>query len=80
MGTLFSVIFWLSIICSFIALFYTAIVRSWQSFLALGIASLPLSLYLLSGEPPIQFVGLISFICFAISFVVFWRGKRKPIV
>lgn len=80
MVTLFSVIFGLSIICSFIALFYTAIVRSWQSFLALGIASLPFSLYLFSGEPQIQFVGSFSFICFAISLLIFWREKRKPII
>jgi hypothetical protein len=79
MGTLFSITFGLSVICSFIALFYTAIVRSWQSFLALGIASLPLSLYLFSGEPPIQYVGSFSFICFAISLLIFWREKRKTI-
>ncbi|WP_394191887.1 hypothetical protein [Paenisporosarcina quisquiliarum] len=80
MVTLFSMTFGLSIICSFIALFYTAIVRSWQSFLALGIASLPLSLYLFSGEPTIQYVGSFSFICFAISLFIFWREKRKPII
>ncbi|MBU0904698.1 MAG: hypothetical protein KKF57_05860 [Firmicutes bacterium] len=79
MGTLFSVTFWLSIICSFIALFYIAIVRSWQSFLALGIASFPLSLYLFSGEPSIQYVSSFSFICFAISLFIFWREKRKAI-
>lgn len=80
MVTLFSMIFGLSIICSFIALFYTATVRSWQCFLALGIASLPFSLYLFSGEPPIQYVGSFSFICFAISLILFWREKRKPII
>ncbi len=75
--TIFNVTFGLSIIFSLIALFYTTIVRNWQSFLALGIASFPLPLYLFSEEPPIQYVSLFSFICLAIFIYIFRRDREK---
>ncbi|HSO57145.1 MAG TPA: hypothetical protein VLQ66_02810 [Paenisporosarcina sp.] len=77
MGILLGIIFWMSILFSLVALFYTIIVRNWKSFLCLGVVSLPFSLYSFSGEPPIQFVGLFSLACFAISFLILWRKKLK---
>ncbi|WP_186670898.1 hypothetical protein [Sporosarcina sp. BP05] len=79
MGILFSVLFSLSLLLSVINLIYTLIVRSWKSYLSLGFVTLPISLYLLSGEPPIQFVGLISIICFAIALLLFSLKKRKTV-
>lgn len=77
MGILFSVIFGLSILFSVVALFYTLIVHSWKSFLVLGVATLPISLYILSGEPPIQYIGFFSIICFVVSIPMFLKEKRK---
>ena len=79
MGILFSIIFGLSLLLSVINLIYTLIVRSWKSYLSLGIVTLPISLYLFSGEPPIQFFGLLSVICFAIALLLFTLKKRKTV-
>ena len=79
MGILFTVIFYLSLMFSVILLIYTVIVCSWKSFLALGIATIPISLYFFSGEPPIQFVGLLSIFCFAIALLVFLLEKRNSV-
>lgn len=77
MGILLAVLFGLSLLFSIIILIYTVIVRSWKSFLGLGIATLPISLYSLSGEPPVQFVALLSIICFAIALLLFLINKNK---
>jgi len=45
MGILLTVIFALSLLLSVIILIYTLVVRSWKSFLSLGIVTLPISLY-----------------------------------
>ena len=79
MGILFAVIFGLSLMFSVILLIYTLIVRSWKSFLGLGIATLPISLYSFSGEPPIQFFGLLSMICFAIALLIFLLKKKETV-
>ncbi|MFJ5770145.1 hypothetical protein [Psychrobacillus sp. NPDC093180] len=79
MGILITVIFALSFLFSIIILFYTLIVRSWKSFLSLGIVTLPISFYFFSGEPPIQFVGLLSIICFVIALLLFSLKKRKTV-
>lgn len=75
MGILSSVIFGLSVLISLALLFYVLIAHNWKSFLALGIAALPISLYFLSGEPPIQYAGLFSLICFTAA--IFLRVKEK---
>ncbi|WP_019415292.1 hypothetical protein [Paenisporosarcina sp. TG20] len=77
MAILLSIIFGLSLLFLVITLFYTIIVRSWKSYLGLGIVSIPLSLYFYSGEPPVQFVGLFSIVCFAISLLMLLRKKIK---
>lgn len=79
MAILASVIFWLSFLFSVFILFYALIIRSWKSFLSLGIVSLPLSLYILAGEPPVQFFGLLSLISLAIALLLFLLKKRKPV-
>ena len=79
MGILFAVIFGLSLMFSIILLIYTVIVRSWKSFLGLGIVTLPISLYSFSGEPPIQIFGLLSIFCFAIAMLIFLLKKRETV-
>jgi len=61
MGILFAVIFGMSLMISVILLIYTLIARSWKSFLALGIATIPISLYSFSGEPPIHLSGYFRY-------------------
>lgn len=77
MGILYSVIFGLSILISIIALFYLLIVHNWKSFLVLGIVTLPISLYFLSGEPPIQYLGFFSLICFIAAILMFLKVKKS---
>jgi len=79
MGILLTVIFALSLLLSVIILIYTLVVRSWKSFLSLGIVTLPISLYFFSGEPPIQFVGFLSVICFVVALLIFSLKKRKTV-
>ena len=75
MAILASVLLYLSLLFSVIALTYALITLSWKGFLGLGIVSLPFSLYFYSGEPPIQFAGLFSIMCFAISLLLFLQKK-----
>jgi len=80
MSILLPVLFGLSLLISVIALFYAIIVRSWKSFLGLGIVSLPYSLYFYGGEPPIQFLGLFSIICFAIALSILFKKKEGGVM
>ena len=74
MAIIFPILFVISLLISVITLFYALIVRSWKSFLGLGIVSLPYSFYFYGGEPPIQFLGIFSIICFAIALLILlWR-------
>lgn len=75
MGILLSILFGLSVMFAVIAMFYTLIVRNWQSFFVLGIVTFPISLYFYSGEPPIQFLWPISLLCFSIAVLIYWRKK-----
>lgn len=80
MSILLPVLFGLSLLISVITLFYALIVRSWKSFLGLGIVSLPYSLYFYGGEPPMQFLGLFSIICFAFALLIFLRKKEGGVM
>lgn len=80
MGIVFALIFGLSLMFSVILLIYTLIVRSWKSFLGLGIVTLPISLYYFSGEPPIQIVGLLSIFCFATAWLILLLKKRETVI
>ncbi|RLQ91418.1 hypothetical protein [Planomicrobium sp. Y74] len=80
MGILLAIIFGVSILLSVFALFYVTIARSWQSFIVLGLATLPVSFYLLSGEMPVQAAGLISAGCFIVAGFLFLQNKQKKLV
>lgn len=80
MGIVFAVIFGLSVLFIILCCFYAIIVRDWKSFFILGAVSFPVSLYALSGEPPIQYAGLFSVSCFAVSMLLFVQDKRKETV
>lgn len=80
MSILLPVLFGLSLLISVITLFYALIVRSWKSFLGLDIVSLPYSLYFYGGEPPMQFLGLFSIICFAFALLIFLRKKEGGVM
>ena len=75
MAILFPVLFGFSFMISVISLFQAIIIRSWKSFLGLGIVSLPYSIYFYGGEPPIQYLGLFSIICFAIALLILLKKK-----
>lgn len=74
-----TITFGFSIILLFISLFYAVIKRSWKAMLISCIASLPISMYFLSGNPPISFIGFVPLLFFALT-VIFRRASQKEVV
>ncbi|WP_033543626.1 hypothetical protein [Planococcus sp. CAU13] len=77
MEILLSVIFGFSILISIGALFYVMIAHNWKSFLVLGVGMLPISLYFLSGEPPVQYFGFFSLICFIVAISLYIKNMKS---
>lgn len=63
--------FGFTILLSFLSLFYAVIKRSWKAMLICFIASLPISIYLISGNPPISYIGLLPLLFLILT--VFYR-------
>lgn len=78
--TLMTIIaFGFTILLSFLSLFYAVIKQSWKAMLICFIASLPLCLYVLGGNPPISFIGLLP-LFFLILTVYFRKRSKKAIM
>ena len=77
MEIFFSLIFGFSIIISIGIAFYALIAHNWKSFLALGIVTLPISVYFLSGEPPVQYLGFFSLGCCIAAVLLFLKEKKS---
>lgn len=58
----------LSIIITFVSLFYAVIKRSWKAMLVCFIASMPISMYFLSVNPPMFLLGFIPIILLVLTF------------
>jgi hypothetical protein len=71
--------FGFSVLLSFLSLFYAVIKLSWKAMLVCFIASLPISIYFLSGNPPISFIGLMPLL-FLILTVYFRMRSQKEII
>lgn len=80
MADLLTLVFGISILFLVFALFYAIIAHNWKSFFVLGLVSLPVSIYALSGEMPVQSIGLLSIVCFVVSGYLFLQNKRKRLV
>lgn len=77
-GLLLTLLIGFSIFITFFSLFLAVIKRSWQAMLVCFIASLPISMYFLSGNPPISFLGVAP-IFFLTLTVIYWRNSRNEI-
>lgn len=72
MAILAAIAFWISIFVSPITFIYAIVKSSWVAMLVCFITILPASLYFLSGEPPISYVGYIPII-FIILVIRFYK-------
>lgn len=79
LAVIVTIIFGLSILVSFLSFFYAVSKLSWRAMLVCFITSLPISLYFLSGNPPISFIGL-SPLLFLILTILFRMRFQKEVL
>lgn len=75
-GLLISIIVGISTILAAFSLFFAVIKLSWEAMLISFIASLPISVYFLGGNPPLSFLGLTPVLLFTIMIILRRRSKE----
>ncbi len=80
MGFLFAtILFWSSVLLTPILFLYAVFKSSWRVMLSSCLTILPLSLYFISGEPPVFWFGFIFLIIPLILSVVFYRKQKTKV-
>ncbi|WOV88772.1 hypothetical protein QWT69_06600 [Sporosarcina oncorhynchi] len=78
MGILLPIVMAISVVLLFFSLFFAISKRSWRALLVSFIASLPISIYFASVNPPFSFLGLTPILLLALT-IVFRRQIQKEI-
>lgn len=76
MGILLPIIIAITVFVAFISLFFAVVKRSWRAMLVSFIASLPISMYFASVNPPLSLLGLTPILLLALT-IVFRRHIQK---
>ncbi|QUW22679.1 hypothetical protein JSQ81_03600 [Sporosarcina sp. Marseille-Q4063] len=78
MAVLYAVLFWISAIISPIIFLYGIFKRSWVAMVLCFFTVLPFSLYALSGEPFVSYIGYMPLILLLLA-VLFYKKSRNPV-